>query len=295
MVETDALTLIRQASDRLTASELRVAEAILAEAPDLVGVSITELAERGRTSVSTVARFAQTLGYSGYRELQSAVSRSVTLTQARQDRFGLEGSTITPDDPIATVAAKVGVQQVDAVEKTTRMLDVDALERAANAILDARRISTLGHGASSLAAQDLQQKLSRIGLVVSHSSDPHLALTAASLSTEEDVAIGFSHSGATAEVIRSLTVARDAGATAIAVTNEAGSKLAQAADIVLLTYAEESPFRMAAKSSRIAQLTIVDILFVCTVQRSNRSVFTSLQLTHDAVAGGRGSADDHAD
>ncbi len=71
---------------------------------------------------------------------------------------------------------------------------------------------SFGQAASSLTAQDLLLKLSRIGCSVSHSSDPHLAVTTASLRTADDVAIAFSHGGETAETLRALEVARDAGA-----------------------------------------------------------------------------------
>ncbi|WP_067195580.1 MurR/RpiR family transcriptional regulator [Microbacterium sp. XT11] len=284
MEQRDAIALVRESLPGLTASERRIAEEILDDPTGVAGLAITDLAVRCETSVSTVARFAQSLGYSGYRELRAEISRSVTLAQAQRERFGLETTAIDPHDAVSTVAAKIGAQQVDAIERTARMVDADAVDRVAAAIVSARRIELLGQGASALTAQDLQQKLVRIGLAASHASDPHLALTMASLCTEEDVVIAFSHSGATPETIRTATVAHDAGALTVAVTNEPAAPLLDAVDVVLLTHADESPFRMAAMSSRIAQLALIDILFVRIVQRAGGSVSTPLHLTHDAIA-----------
>ena len=120
-------------------------------------------------------------------------------------------------------------------------------------------------------------------------ADPHLAVTTASLRSAADVAIAFSHGGETTETLRALEVARDAGALAVAVTSAADSPVALAADVVLLTHAHESPFRMAAMSSRIAQLALVDVLFVRVVQHRGEPVAVSLQRTHDAVPARRRS------
>lgn len=282
-MDDDVLALVRRSVPKLSAAETRVAERILDDPILVVELAITDLAELCGTSLSTVARFAQSLGFSGYRELRVAVARSVTLAQAQQARFGLDSTTISADDGPATIAAKLAAQQIDAIERTAHGLDAATLDRAARALVDARHIDLFGQAASSLAAQDLQLKLSRIGSAVSHSADPHLALTAAALRTSDDVAVAFSHSGETVETLRALEVARDAGALTVAVTGVADSSLARTAELVLLTHAYESPFRMAAMSSRIAQLALVDVLFVRVVQHRGEPVSIPLRLTHDAA------------
>lgn len=282
-MDADVLALVRRSLPKLSAAESRVAETILGDPTLVVDLAINDLAKLCSTSLSTVARFAQTLGYTGYRELRVAVARTVTLAQAQQARFGLDTTAIDPDDEPAAIAAKLAAQEIDAIEKTALALDPAALDRVARAIVAAGHIDLFGQAASSLTAQDLQLKLARIGCSVSHSADPHLAVTTAALRSSRDVAIAFSHGGETGETVRALEVARDAGALAVAVTSAADSTIALAADVVLLTHAHESPFRMAAMSSRIAQLALVDVLFVRVVQHRGDLAFVSLQLTHDAA------------
>ena len=283
-MDADVLALVRRSVPRLSAAEARVAETILGDPTLVVDLAINDLARLCSTSLSTVARFAQSLGFSGYRELRVAVARTVTLAQAQQARFGLDTTAIDRDDEPAAIAAKLAAQEIDAIEKTARGLDAVALDRAARAVVDARHIEILGQASSSLTAQDLQQKLSRIGCSAAHSSDPHLSLTAASIRTADDVVVAISHGGEPQEVVRGVEVARDAGALTVAITSVSDSALALAADVVLLTYAQESPFRMAAMSSRIAQLALVDILFVRVVQHRGEPVVIPLQLTHEAAA-----------
>lgn len=282
-MDADVLALVRRSLPRLSAAEARVADTILGDPTLVVDLAINDLAKLCRTSVSTVARFAQSLGFSGYRELRVAAARTITLAQAQQARFGLDTTAIDPEDGPTAIGAKIAAQEIDAIEKTALGVDAEALDRAARAVVAARHIDVYGQAASSLTAQDLQQKLARIGCSVAHSADPHLALTTASLRTSDDVAIAFSHGGETAEVVRAVEVARDAGALTVAVTSVEESTLALAADVVLLTHAQESPFRMAAMSSRIAQLVLVDILFVRVVQHRGLPVVIPLQLTHDAA------------
>ena len=114
----------------------------------------------------------------------------------------------------------------------------------------ARHVDLFGQAASSLTAQDLQQKLARIGCSVAHSADPHLALTTASLRTSDDVVIAFSHGGETQEVVRAVEIARDAGALSVAITSAPDSTLALAADIVLITYAPVSYTHLTLPTNR---------------------------------------------
>ena len=236
-----------------------------------------------------MARFAQTLGFSGYRELRVAVARTVTLAQAQR-----RGSASTPPRSTPTTSRRPSPPSSPRRRSTRSRrrrsgLDAEPRSIASRApIVDARHVDLFGQAASSLTAQDLQQKLVRIGCSVAHSADPHLALTTASLRTPGDVAIAFSHGGETQEVVRAVEVAQGRrGALGRRSPACPTRSLALAADVVLLTYAQESPFRMAAMSSRIAQLALVDVLFVRIVQHRGEPVVIPLQLTHDAAASRR--------
>jgi DNA-binding MurR/RpiR family transcriptional regulator len=280
----DVLSMVRQALPRLSSSEARVAEAIIADPTIVVDLTITDLAERCGTSLSTVARFCQTLGYTGYREFRMEVASAISREAAERDRFGLADSDINPEDSAAEVVAKIAFQEVLAIEQTAQGLDVEVFDRVVDAIAAASHVDLYGFGASGLTAQDLQQKLARIGISAFCSVDVHLALVSAALRKPGDVAIGISHSGLTTETIHALSVARDAGATTVAVTNSPESPITEVAGSVLTTQARESTYRMGAMSSRIAQLALVDFLFVRVAQRRHEDVATPLRRTFEVTA-----------
>lgn len=70
--------LIAAAGDRLTATERRLAEVVLAEPSLLAFGTVSELAGRAGTSRPSVVRFAHKLGFGGFSELQAHVREGIS-------------------------------------------------------------------------------------------------------------------------------------------------------------------------------------------------------------------------
>ena len=73
-------------------------------------------------------------------------------------------------------------------------------------------------------------------------SDVHRSVASAAHLNTEDVVIAVSHSGRTAEVLDPVRVAKQRGATVLAITNYPRSPLAEMVDIVLSSAGRESIF-----------------------------------------------------
>lgn len=279
----DVLVTLRQRLPNLRPAEQRVARAVLDNPRIAIDSTITELAKACETSPATVVRLCVGVGFSGYPEFRIEVARAASREQAEQDRFSIHDADIDPRDSLEEVVSKIAFQEARTIEQTARSLDLTALAAVADAVVAATRIDIYGNGSSGLTGQDLQQKLHRIGLVASCWSDPHLALTSAALLAPGSLAIGISHSGLTLETNHVLQVAHKAGATTVVVTNFPDSPLTEHADLVLTTAARETRFRSGAMSSRIAQLALVDFLFVRIAQRRYDQLADSLAKTYQAV------------
>ncbi len=267
---------------QLSPATRRVAAHVLADPHAAAQSTITELAEQTGTSQSTIVRLCHETGLAGYREFRLALAADVARSDA-ETPTGIT-SDISPDDELATVVAKIAVADTRAVNQTAQALSVPDLEAVVVAVARARQIGIYGVGASGIVAADLEQKLRRIGLVAAAHTDIHLALTSAALLTGDDVAIGLSHSGTTSETVDALATARRAGAVTVAVTDAPRSPVAATADRVLLTAAQETRFRSGATASRLAQLTVVDCLYVGVAQRTYAASRRALELTRDAVS-----------
>ncbi|MBB4930072.1 DNA-binding MurR/RpiR family transcriptional regulator [Lipingzhangella halophila] len=281
---------VRSLLPSLAPAEQRVAQRIIDDPERVAASSITQLAKDCNTSEATVIRFCRTIDFSGYRELR--LTLATEAGQARGSRVGAREVTsdINPDDTLVTVVEKIAFTDARAVEETGAQLDVEELRTVIEAVSGARRIDIYGVGASAFVAADLQQKLHRIGLTSFSWSDAHIMMTSAALLTTEDVAIAISHSGGTPDVVDTLAKARQRQATTVAITNFPRSPLGTAADRVLTTAARETTFRSGATASRLAQLTVIDCLFVGVAQSRYADSRAALESTYDAVRGLR--ADD---
>lgn len=277
---------IRALLPSLSPSARRVAGVILGDLTAAATLTIGQLARAAKTSQTTVLRFCRELGFAGYPQLRLALAAEAGR-RSGDARPTLDGD-IGPGDDLASIVGKIAYADASAVEDTAAQLDVGVLGDVVDAVAAAKRLDIYGVGASAFVGADFQQKLHRIGLVAFAWSDVHVALTSAALLGPGDVAFGISHTGSTQEPIDALTEARRWGATTVAVTNSPRSRIAAAADLTLTTAARETTYRSGATASRIAQLSVIDCIFVGVAQRHFTSTQESLQRTREAVATRRG-------
>lgn len=274
---------IEASSDKLTPAMERVASVIRHNPSVVLDMTISDLAAACRTSVATVVRFCRMLGLSGYAQLRMSLATELGREAAQFGGGITLGAEIARSDTLQEMASKLASLEMLAIEETVTSLDFDALGRVVAALDSANRILLFGIGASHFVAQDLQHKLFRIGRNAFLLADSHEAWSAALLSPAGTVALGFSHSGSTADTVRYLEIAREAGALTVAVTGSPGSPLAEAAQERLISHARESRLRAGAMVSRIAQLAIVDCLFLGVARQSYDDTVNALLRTRDVT------------
>ncbi|MEV5330170.1 MurR/RpiR family transcriptional regulator [Nonomuraea sp. N2-4H] len=286
MTGEDAETLlirIRAAMPALRPSERRIAEEFTEAPAAAANLSIAELAARCQTSTTSVVRFYRRMGYAHYRDFRIDLTRAVAREELATASLPEVSGDIDRNDSLAGIVTKVAMNETLSIADTARFLDMDALGRAVELLLGARRIDTFGVGASALVGLDLQQKLSRIGRTAINWPDSHSAWTSAATLGPGCVALAVSHTGATVDTVEFLAIAGKAGAATIALTNFRESPLARAADVTLTTAARETRFRSGALGSRIAQLMVVDCLFTGVAQASYDESMEALRNTYAVV------------
>jgi DNA-binding MurR/RpiR family transcriptional regulator len=277
----DVLVAIRSFLPNLAPVEQRVARAVLGDPFGTAMQPISELARACGTSATTVVRFCRAVGLRGYPELRIALAAAAAHDGV--SAVAEPSHDIMPGDDPATIATKIARADAKAVSETAEHLDIGALVHVVGLLHAARRIDLYGVGASGYVALDLQQKLQRIGRPAFAWPDPHMAITSAALLGPGDAAIALSHTGTTVDTIDALREARSHGAATVAVTNYPRSPICATADSVLLTAARETAFRSGAMTSRIAQLTVVDCLFVVLAQHDLPASRSALERTFSAA------------
>jgi DNA-binding MurR/RpiR family transcriptional regulator len=279
MPSTDVTTLIRTELPRLAGSLRKVGELILEDPAAVTHCSAAELGRRTGTSQATVTRFCRAIGLDSYQHLLIELAQERGRGEVSDWGSAEIGPDISPDDTLERVVQVVGSADLRAIQQTIERIDLDALERAAQALAKARRIDVYGVGGSGAVAQETETRLFRIGCQVRGWTEVHGAATSAALLTPADVAIGISHSGATRETLEPLEMAGERGATTIAITTDPRSPLARAADIRLISATSETSFRTGSIGGRHSVLMIVDCLYVRVGQLSYQRASASLALT----------------
>jgi len=267
----------------LSPAEQRVARLVIADPADAARRTITELATAAGTSEATVIRFCRSVGMEGYPQLRIRLAAEAARRIEPADTRVI-GGDIPPDADMAQIIATIAFNDARAVEETAEQLDADTCEQVVQALANAKRIDVFGVGASGTVASDFQQKLHRIGRTAFYWPDVHTALASAALLSKGDVALGISHTGTTSDCIDVLRQARQQGATTVALTNFPRSPITEVADYVLTTAARETTYRSGATASRLAQLTVIDCLFVGVAARDRAATQRALAATAESVA-----------
>ena len=256
-------------------AEKKIADWIISNPGKLIPLSISELADQCKCSEATIVRFARRLGFDGYQALK--------ISLAREDNARDVSESIKPEDSSFEVFEKVCNDIYCSLERTKKVLNPDAMSLAADKILAANKVITLGLGNSASVAVDMSHKFLRAGCNAVAYTDNHMQASAASHLSEGDVAVGVSHSGSSKDIVDALRIARSRGAVTIAVTNFGKSPILKVSDIVLNTVSDETQYSILALNSRIAQLAIVDALYFYIVFRKGEAATSAIELTEKAL------------
>ncbi|MGF7134753.1 RpiR family carbohydrate utilization transcriptional regulator [Paraburkholderia sp. EB58] len=247
---------IRGALTQLRPAERKVADMVLSDVDFAMRASITELAQRAEVSEPSVTRFCRAVGANGLRDFKMQLAQSVA------GGLPYASTAVARDDDIQTLLDKVGEAAVEGITHARGALDPVVVETAIAALAGARRVYFFGVGSGSgLVAQDAALRFLRLDIAASAFTDGHLQRLYAGLLEPGDVAFAVSHSGRSVEVNESIQIAKERGATTIALTN-VGSRLAWLVDIPLLLRVPSAIDPNTPGVSRLVHLCIMDALAI---------------------------------
>lgn len=267
---------IRMMLPEMSPSETRITEFLMRHDFD-DRLPLKHVAGESGTSEAMVVKTAKKLGFDGFRGLRAAM-----VEYKRQPTVDLHHE-LEPDDTAETIVSKVFHTAIQALQETLAILDIAAFERAAELMHQARQRDFYGLGGSAQIARDAAHKFLRIGVRATVFDDSHMMAMSASLLGPGDLAVAYSHSGRSASVVDAVQLAKAGGADVIAVTNYDTGPLAELADVVLCSTAQGSPLTGENAAARIAQLNIMDAVFVAVAQKSYAQAEQNLARTMGAV------------
>ena len=278
------LLKIKEIYEELDVNERKIADYMLNDLDKIIELPIRLLSEESGASQAAWVRFCKMSGYSGLKDLKRDYILNVR-GQVKSDLKEMEQTytDIQGYEKIEDIIANVSYLNQKSIEDTRLILDANALQAAADAISQAKRVAILGMGASALVAQDAAYKFLRIGVNSLASLDFHMQLTSTSLLDSEDIVIIISYSGRTKEMVECLDIAKSRGCKTICITKYGKNPISNMSDIVLSLSAAEIEKRSGAMGSRIAQLNVIDILFTAVANQKYELVKPILEQTSNTT------------
>ncbi|MCB5301039.1 MurR/RpiR family transcriptional regulator [Yersinia sp. KBS0713] len=272
----NTLENIQNNLDLLSKSERKVAEVILASPQTAIHSSIATLAKMANVSEPTVNRFCRRLDTKGFPDFKLHLAQSLANGTPYVNR------NVEEDDSVAAYTGKIFESTMASLDMVKNNLDIAAINRAVDLLTQAKKISFFGLGASAAVAHDAMNKFFRFNIPVIYFDDIVMQRMSCMNSSEGDVVVLISHTGRTKSLVELAHLARENDATVIAITSR-DTPLANEATLPLLLDVPEDTDMYMPMVSRIAQLTLIDVLATGFTLRRGAKFRDNLKRVKDAL------------
>jgi DNA-binding MurR/RpiR family transcriptional regulator len=237
---------IREHYDDLTPGFSRLADFIIDNTLEVAFLTATKLAERTGVDPATVVRFAQEIGYSGYRELSQEIKQFV-YEQVSSSRRMIEAPTSFEDMVQKTCeVAQVNLERFSNTELAN-------FSKAAEVLSGAERIWITGEYVSEDLASFLSRSFNLIGIQASVvGSDRGTLAAELSQLEEDDVLLALNSVDPGVQIRDVVRAANTKGLRTVAITASNISPPAREAEISVTV-----PIRINEGVPRISVLLMV--------------------------------------
>lgn len=220
--------LLREGFEGFSRSQKAIARYIIDHVEEVAYLSAEELGQKGNTSSSTVVRFAQSLGFTGYPELQKAAREEYRLGPTARPVVHEDQLGFSIEEDVLTRSLRTDSLSL---EETISKNTLERFNRAVQMLVGATQVLVVGLHEASMVAQHASYVLELLGipcLAVTDSTESNVARLTRLGPGDVLMAIGF----------------RRAHSVTISFAEKAG---AQGADVIVLT--DNSLSELAGKGS----------------------------------------------
>ena len=227
-------------------------------------MTASRLGQTVGVSESTVVRFATEIGYSGYPALQQAMQEMIRSKMTSVQRLERTSTTI----PMDRLLDEVLDQDIDILKRTKENVDREAFYRAADALVNAKKVYVLGAG-SSLALATFMAHYLRLVFETVHLVEATSEATILQQMVhvgEGDAVIAISFPRYSKKAVKTMKYASSQKATTV-------SPLAQYASHVLLARSDMVSF----VDSLVGPLSILNALIVTVAIKKKNEVADTLR------------------
>jgi DNA-binding MurR/RpiR family transcriptional regulator len=225
---------------KLNENEEEILEYLLNLHEKVTSMTIREVATQFYTVPNTIVRMTQKLGFEGFSQFKSEMSKTLTAEENMIEITSLD----------------------EKIVKTKQLLNKEVVKEIVHCLHEAENILFFAVGLSRFPAEEFSERLKIIGKRSQTFIDPHVMKHNAKLLTKRDVAIAISLSGqASNNVLAATTRANVAGAKTISLTGFSANKLAHITDYQLYGYTSETRIDGIDAADRFSLHYLVNVLY----------------------------------
>ncbi|GAB1584305.1 MurR/RpiR family transcriptional regulator [Phyllobacterium phragmitis] len=259
------LQRIFQEMTEMGAAEQRIANFVSTSPGEVIHMSMAKLSERCSVSDPTIMRFCRRFGFDGYQDFKLHLAQSLVPSAP----FAYE--QIIPNDGIENIVRKTCRNSLNAIQRALEDLVPQQIENAALLLRDATWTGIYASGISEVTAIDAEHKFQRLGMRCAAIMGRKKQWMHAESARPNEIALIFSQSGHTKQMVELAIAARAGGARVVSVT-AADSPLARVTDALIAVRPYDQTELMTPLASRLNHHLVVNML-VTAIAVSSGSEF----------------------
>jgi len=263
--EQDLMRAIQMKFPRLSKGQKLIAEYILKHYDKAAFMTAAKLGSSVGVSESTVVRFANELGFSGYPRLQKALQEMIKNRLTTVQRIELSNDFISQESALKSVLKS----DMENIRATLEKINHRTFEDVINSIFKARRIYIIGLRSSTPVAEFLgfylNLILDNVKVLSCGVSDIFEQILNVS---DEDLVIGIGFPRYAARTIEALDYAQSRKANVVAITDSLLSPLAARANYTLIAQSNMASF----VDSLVAPLSVINALIIAVGLREKEKI-----------------------
>lgn len=228
-----------------TKSEKKVADYILEHREEgIEHITLAEFSAMLGVGEATIVRFCRKIELKGFQEL----------------KFTLAVESAETNNPSEGKREAIKTNLINNIEMTDEMVSQKEIDIAIEMIKNAEVIYFFGIGTSGLSASMGEARLFRYGKRTKAVTDSHVQSMQASLCDKNSLIITVSVSGETKDLVEAVSLAKEAGAKIVVITNHVHSTLAKLGDCVLISYGKTNVINSGTFSTMVSQMFLLDLI-----------------------------------
>lgn len=254
-MKRDLIEIIKEKYDSLSKGQRAIASFLIDHYDKAAFMTAADIGEEVGVSESTVVRFANTIGYSGYKELRNELHELVKTKLTTVQRLSMTDQYSNKENALKRVMEK----DIENIQKTISEIDYGEFEKAIELILGARNVYILGMRSSSFLAGYigfyLKFLVENSKVIVAGPNDVFEQLLKVDSS---DVLLGISYPRYSRRTLEAIDFSKEKGCKIISITDSMDSPAAQESDITLVA----SNDMLSFVDSLVAPMSLINALMV---------------------------------